>query len=115
MKASVPSDRREQPALSRLTGNFELQEIVNAIADLYGVPTERITGRSGTHREARRLAIFAADRFCRARFPQTYLAEAFHVGLGAFGSARARVAYDLPKNEQLRQQLSELSNMLNPQ
>lgn len=111
-QADQDVDVREQPGLRELTSAFEPEEVIAAVARVYGIDSNRIVVRRGCHREARRAAIYCTDKFCRALRTQAEMSTLFHIGLGAYGSARSSFENIRPVNPDLDRIVDEVKNTL---
>lgn len=58
-------NRREEPSLVHLQEWFGLAEITEAVAGLYEIKSAELVRRRSPHREARRLLMYCASRYCR--------------------------------------------------
>ncbi len=107
-----PLDEREQPALRRLQGAFEPEEVLSAVAGLFGISEEKIVERRGCCRKASRLAIYCTERFCRSGHSQTALCRLFGIQVSAFGAARAKFQSALAKDPALAEEVAAVAERL---
>lgn len=106
------ADRREEPSLTHLQQSLVLGDAVAAVCEVYGVERECVLQRAGAHRQARRVLMYCASRYCRYQSSLTELGRALGVSVSGLTRARDRVAAELPKNRRLRATLQNIEGRL---
>jgi hypothetical protein len=66
-------------------------EVAEVVAQIYGVMTAELLKRRSREREARRLLMYLAARYCRHRHALCELARLLSMTVGGLSTARARV------------------------
>lgn len=95
-------DRREEPSLVHLQESFGLEEIAEAVAEMYEIKSAELMRRRSAHREARRLVMYCASKYCRHESSLSELAERLGVSVSGLTRARDRFAAAFSANRKLR-------------
>jgi REP element-mobilizing transposase RayT len=105
-------NRREEPSLVHLQESFSLEEITEAVAGLYEIESAELVRRRCAHREARRLLMYLASKYCRHESSLSELAERLGVSVSGLTRARDRVAAALPGDRELRRLLQTVQERI---
>jgi len=97
------ADRREQPVFDRARQSVPLDVLAGWIGQVYGRRPESLFAWEGSDRQARRLLMYGACRYCRGGESLTSLARRFGVSLSGLTMARDRVEQALGRDEAMRQ------------
>ena len=93
---------REDTELSALQSGLRLADIVQAVANHYGIAAPRLKDRRCRAREARQMLLYLASCHCRKDRTLSDLSEELHITLPGLTAARDRVARRLRRTPRLR-------------
>lgn len=108
-------NRREEPWRVHLQESFGLAEITETVAGLYEITSAELVRRRSPQREARRLLIYCASRYCRHESSLSGLAERLGVSVSGLTRARDRVATALPGSRKLKRLLRNIEGRIESQ
>ena len=93
---------REDAELSALQSGLRLADVVQAVANHYGIAARRLKDRRCRAREARQMLLYLASCHCRKDRTLSDLSEELHITLPGLTAARDRVARRLRRTPRLR-------------
>jgi hypothetical protein len=105
-------DRREEPSLVHLEESFSLEEITEAVSGLYDIQSAELLRRRSPHREARRLLMYCAAKYCRHDSSLSDVAEHLGVSLSGLTRARDRVASVLARSKKQRRLVQSVAERI---
>ena len=94
---------REDAELSALQSGLRLADVVQAVANHYGIAARRLKDQRCRAREARQMLLYLASCHCRKDRTLSDLSEELHITLPGLTAARDRVARRLRRTPSLRQ------------
>jgi hypothetical protein len=109
---SRTGDRREEPSLVHLQESFSVEEIAEAVSGLYDIQSAELLRRRSPYREARRLLMYCAAKYCRHDSSLTDVAERLGVSLSGLTRARDRVAAVLTRSKKQRRLVQNIAERI---
>ncbi len=98
-RSAVP---REDTELSALQSGLRLADVVQAVANHYGIAARRLKDRRCREREARQILLYLASCHCRKNRTLSDLSEELHITLPGLTAARDRMARRLRHTPRLQ-------------
>ena len=111
-KGLADIDKREQPELARIN-SFPVSDIIRVVSEYFKLGnTERIYLRKGADLNARKIAMYLANRHCKKVDSLAKIAAHFGVGINGISSNTKRFEEKLSVNKTVQEQLREIDELL---
>ena len=111
-KGLADIDKREQPELARIN-SFLVSDIIRGVGEYFKLDNmERIVLRKGADLNARKIAMYLANRHCKKTDSLAKIAAHFGLGINGISSNTKRFEEKLSVNKTLRKQIQEINDLL---
>ena len=105
-------DEREQPALSKLN-TFSVDDIIRTVVKFFHLKySDSVTIRKGSDKEARKIAMYLAVKYCKKINSLKIIGSYFDVGINGISSNTIKCKDKLTNNKQFNKQLLEIEDLL---
>ena len=105
-------DSREQSSLAKINC-FTVEEIINVTCKHFELKSsDTIVIRKGANRDARKLAMFLAVKYCKRTNSLAEIATRFGVGINGISSNTSKLKEELLTNRAFKKQLKEVDDLL---
>ena len=112
MKENV-NIRRESTQQRRLMSWWSVNDIVNAVEQVYGIPAEKLRRRGNRGCEGRQILLYLAAVHCRGRYTLSAIGEQLGpVTISGLDSARRRMASRIKKEKILQNKVKQIEKIV---
>ena len=105
-------DKREQPELAKIN-SLAVGDIIHIVGDYFNIrKKDRIVVRKSAARDARKIAMYLAVRYCKRTETLACIAAHFNVGINGISSNTRKCEEELLINKELSKQLLKIEELL---
>jgi hypothetical protein len=105
-------DKREQPELAKIN-SLAVGDIIHIVGDYFNIrKMDRIVVRKSAARDARKIAMYLAVRYCKRTETLACIAAHFNVGINGISSNTRKCEEELLINKELSKQLLKIEELL---
>ena len=106
-------DSEEQRVLARIN-SFTVEEIIETVCRHFNLEqNEAITIRRGSNKNARKLAMFIAVKYCKKVKSLAEIASHFNIGFFGLSSNTKKCKEEVIVNNKLKKQIKTIEKLLN--
>jgi REP element-mobilizing transposase RayT len=106
-------DSEEQKVLARIN-SFAVEEIIETVRKYFKLKnSEAITIRRGSDKNARKLAMFIAVKYCKKVKPLAEIASHFNIGFFGLSSNTQKCKEEITLNNKFKKQMEDIEKSLN--